>query len=959
MRRIYVVILLIMWVHNVWAQSASYKFYSDDDGLSNTVVYRLCKDKKNFLWASTPHGLSCFNGYTFVNYSLEYFQDRFFLGICCDSKNRIWVAGHSQSDKKLFYLENGKSTEFIFNDASRLPLLITDLYADAADRIWVLSKDKQAGYIDAKKNFIPVNIRSNGQVLKINAILVMRDSTELLATNDGVYKVQRYGQAIDKVTALPAMNYYSIAAKDRETVVFGGTGAIYTYHLGNGSVDSMHLPERKPVNSIAVNKYGNIWFNTELGYFILVNGLLQRGAAVLDHVFINQMYCDRDVVFFATNGRGLFLFNHNNVVCYDEQAGVKNPLISCIRRSGNDIYIGSYGGVYKYSSGKFELIPQIQLQSQERVNDILFSEGVMWVITPYSTWRYDPGTKGIRKVPNGGVCLCADEHGDIMEGDYDRITLLSHTDGSRLSWETGSPIIDFRTYKIIYRPGTGYWFATMKGLFNYSNGSWRKYTENNSPLASAVTGIVFDSSNNLWAATHKGLHKLGINGKWETFTEKNGMLSSHCHKLFYYDRILWIGTAAGLNSYDGKSFKAYTSGYGLPRDVEVFEGVGNSLWIASSKGAFKWDWKDEDPAPELADVVLQPEQGSLKNYKPDGSIVLPYRNNNISFDFVSPNYKMPENIVYEYRLKGANDTFVQTENRNLHFSSLSPGQYVLEIRARLRNTLVRSAVSSVAITVLKPLWMEGWFIALLAILVIIVTTFSVRKRIKYIKAREKQRTQRYTRLLQLKQEATNALISPHFIFNSLNSIQHFINRSDVVTANRFLSKFASLIRITMEKAAHTNLRLSDEMKILEKYLSLEAMRLPGLTYEINIDDTIDPNAITIPSMLIQPYAENAVWHGIMPKDGSGHVKIDIKKVMHPYLEIRIEDNGVGIETTVPEKKSKNHNSWGMEISRQRLDIIEKLTGHKVEFKAMPLYNDTELCGTLILLRVPYKVINGK
>lgn len=207
-----------------------------------------------------------------------------------------------------------------------------------------------------------------------------------------------------------------------------------------------------------------------------------------------------------------------------------------------------------------------------------------------------------------------------------------------------------------------------------------------------------------------------------------------------------------------------------------------------------------------------------------------------------------------------------------------------------------------------------------------------------------------------KTKALRAQINPHFIFNSLSSIQHLVTKNDRVSAIKYLSKFSNLTRSILESSIETNALLSEEIKMLHNYLELEALRFDdAFSYKINIDDAIDTNAIEIPSMLLQPFIENAIIHGLLPKqEGDKIVTINFN-INNQVLHCEIDDNGIGREAA--SKRGHIHKrdkkSRGLEVTKQRL---EALTGTKDNIQIIDKEDGSgNTLGTKIIITIPIKI----
>jgi tetratricopeptide (TPR) repeat protein len=224
------------------------------------------------------------------------------------------------------------------------------------------------------------------------------------------------------------------------------------------------------------------------------------------------------------------------------------------------------------------------------------------------------------------------------------------------------------------------------------------------------------------------------------------------------------------------------------------------------------------------------------------------------------------------------------------------------------------------------------------------------------KLKEKRRLSELNRKMsEIRQANLRQQMNPHFIFNTLNSIQYYMYQHDKLATNNYLTKFSNLMRKVLDNSQHTSISLADELNALSLYLELETIRFKEkFTYVIKVDDEIDPMLYKVPTMLIQPYVENSICHGLMPMEGKGSVQIDIK-MEKDYLLCRIEDNGIGREAAQERKASRgvNHNSLGTQIAASRLNLVNELYGTSLKTKYTDLKDmNGEPAGTLVEIHIP-------
>ena len=227
-----------------------------------------------------------------------------------------------------------------------------------------------------------------------------------------------------------------------------------------------------------------------------------------------------------------------------------------------------------------------------------------------------------------------------------------------------------------------------------------------------------------------------------------------------------------------------------------------------------------------------------------------------------------------------------------------------------------------------PFWLRWWFFVL-CLLGAGSIAFAVMRFRSIRRARQEKTRQLMlrSRMLQLEQQALNANMNRHFIFNALNSIQFYINRQDRTAANRYLTSFAKLIRKNLDASRTDTTTLAEELERLDLYLVLEHMRFKDkFRYAIAVDPSVDTHRTELPAMMLQPYVENSIWHGILPMDRPGTVSIRVGPGIPGHVRITIQDDGIGVEESRDRKSSNgsDHISRGIEITKGRADVLRRL-----------------------------------
>ncbi len=267
-----------------------------------------------------------------------------------------------------------------------------------------------------------------------------------------------------------------------------------------------------------------------------------------------------------------------------------------------------------------------------------------------------------------------------------------------------------------------------------------------------------------------------------------------------------------------------------------------------------------------------------------------------------------------------------------------------------RHYLQQQKIQENELTITRQKYREATsrWISTLSLLVVLLIIIGA---LLYNSWKEKRRKEKeladQSTITSLEQKALQAMMNPHFIFNVMNSIQHFINQADVKSANQVLSGFARLARKHLEICMSGSISVQEELVYLRLYLSLEKIRFSDkMDYEITIDENIDTEELIIPSMLVQPFLENAIWHGIMPQEEGGIVKLKFE-LKDSDLIISIIDNGIGIVNSARNTKS-GHISRGMELIRERVGLLNKLSKRHIFIDQQQTGN----FGTEVMIKIP-------
>jgi len=447
--------------------------------------------------------------------------------------------------------------------------------------------------------------------------------------------------------------------------------------------------------------------------------------------------------------------------------------------------------------------------------------------------------------------------------------------------------------------------------------------------------------------------------------------------------VLLAGTNHGLYSITSAADDEYTifhfSEYeGLPsmesnQNSSYFDGI--YVWFGTTSGTVRFDPRNlvrgQNYPPKISisniDLYFQSPNWMLYTDSISSSTGLPvdaqipFNKNYLTFNYVGIHLSNPKKVRYRYRLNGADNEWIgPTKSRSVNYAYLPHGDYELEIESFTLENPGKRTRTSFEFSITPPFYLTWWFFAVCGITLVAILFWIYRTRIlKEEKKRANLKLQFQSKLMELESQSLNSSMNRHFIFNALNSIQYYINLQDRKSANRYLTSFAKLIRKNLDSSQENETSLKDEIERLELYLDLEKMRFQGrFDYEIEIEEGLNTASVFIPAMMLQPFLENSIWHGILPSKHTGHIHIAVKK-KDREVRIIIEDNGIGINTSISNKPTTQdgHTSKGMTITQDRMALYRRMTGlkYQIEGPVEIMNGNGSISGTKVIIKIPLEI----
>ena len=971
-KSIYISTLLIIAAFQLTGQAPKLRHYKVEDGLPSATVYHVFQDSRDFLWLSTEAGLARFDGTSFRSYSMDDgLPDNEIFGIYEDSKNRLWLRTYNgrlgyitnnriynhRNDSILKELETSHWVVHIFEDAAQ------NLYfSQHKDGLSILSKSKSLQFhqsdflklLPFQNEKIPIEIlgcyeANNGEVYVVSNI------AEFIIKNQKLSFVRFFGLTIAEFTVL---NTDQLIAKTKQ------------------SNDLYLIDNRKEVSSAPKLLIGENKLNFDVDLLLLNEselegiwlGSLGEGLFLLDNLETNpqivENYLENQSVscvakdkegnlWMTTLGNGVYMLSDYKVLTYNTDYGLSdNELFAITGNDRGDIFVGTQSGTVNYlrpngsiqlletglNSRRYDRIRALVLDKNDNVwmgSDaglVVFGldknfdiENVKSIAINNDDDIFVGASSGLYKINNQYIpkeiwnqrvnAIAPEKSGRAWLGSNDGLYFYN---GNTVDVVTGSPLLRYRINDLLVLDNNTLCICTAgNGILIKNGNSITQLTKDDGLTSNVCTDIYKTSDGTIWMASNKGISKFKLeNGQplgVFSYTETEFLSSNEVRGIYVRGDTVWAATSAGLS---------------------FIERVNKT-----KKQTFA-------PTFYITDVRIRGRDTILaKAYN------LEYYQNDIQVDYVGISFKSGSQVRYRYQLEGLSSDWVETSSKMAHFPFLQPGTYVFRIQAISIDGKI-SDERKITFIIHAPWWKTPLFICSVVLSLLLIVGGFVYNGIKNREDKIRLKKQ----ISESESMALRAQMNPHFIFNALNSIQHFITMEDEVSANYYLSQFAKLIRRVLENSKTTLISLEDEITTLTLYLNLEALRFEGkFKYEINVAEEIDAYDVELPSMIIQPFAENAIWHGLMPKkEGIPTLIINFKRDAENLI-CEIIDNGIGRKAAskVSNKNLSAHKSTGISNTIRRLDLMSKREKKKARVEFVDLFDDDQPTGTKVIVRFPF------
>lgn len=954
--------------------------YGTQDGLPSPEIHCALEDSSGYMWFGTDSGAARFDGYTFETFGTkEGLGSPVVLEIYEDKKGRIWLStmtGH------VYIWDAGVIKPWKYN--AKVRQYATDV---SKASLKFLAENETAYFELSGFGFVVIDATGKTDTIAgslAGGSVAFKIPHTLSYIYAGIYK-HHWAKYYDECTEMKSSGQWSIEVIDgtnndrlllpmyknsavAEYALGAESGLLFFHHGGVNYIEqgnlSWSIKFPFAVTHAVLNDDNSLWIclNNAKGLRRYENKeKLRTNGAYEQYLAQESVSCiveDRQGGYWITTlNNGVFYCKNPKISVYNTAAGLQiDDATSVAFKNDSVFYIGLENSAIaeiNRQSNKVSLLPPIYRNYQpqslyfDTLRNRLYSHMSSYVDGEWKHAFFFDESRRKELIYNMHRPIAAVTNSEIYFSGNSGLKIYYKNTGIINSIEPSKN--KTRTYDVCSDYKNTKWVGTDKGLQILSD----DYNLLPPPHPHPSFHIRVEAIEQLPDSTFVfGTKGLGITFWKEdsivNLTTDDGLTSNMIENIYADEPgVVWIGTLAGLNkvtrdgqgNYNIRQFNVTT---GLPsNEINEVKSYRDELWVCTTKGLVRLHEHEEEKtakAPVLQKITLN---DTLPVH--DSLAVFSFDHNNFNFRWLTLNFRQNGRIPYRYRLN-VKQKWTYTTNLTADYPALPPGNYRFEVQSQ--NEDKYWSESTPYAFIVRPPWFETWwFSVLLTTLGGTLIYMFYRSRVRRLVKENNVQKQ----IENLEKSALQAQMNPHFIFNCLNSIQNYILQNDKKKAVEYLSRFAKLVRLNLAASVRGKINIEEEALLLDNYLALEKERFNhAFTYRIDLPESVRSENFEIPPLLIQPYVENAVLHGLNGRLRDGEITVTFSS-QDNLLCVRIKDNGTPIDTHKYNRHtSKKHQSFGMSLTKKRLIL---LNGKDTVIIKKPDFSSAHNKGTEIIIKL--------
>ena len=956
-----------------YAQHYNFINYNSKQGLPSSEVYCTAQDSSGYIWFGTDAGVCKFDGTHFTKYTTENgLTDNTVLYIHVDQANRVWLGTFSGGI--CYYFEDSIYTIAASDTLKKMISYgldyINSFYIDENERLWIgFCAANGIIYIDPDNNYRDIHKYELDSTSKHIVQVGSRQYPIYAGRKRPVGRCDIYLHNLSLKIHLG----YKPRTSNRMRAYYDPSGILlFSFYNQVFVVKNKKLsgPYFMPniVTDLYIDPYQYVWiasYKSGVNRYA-TSDLSAPSQKYFEGLTVSDCMYDREKgLWITTLEKGVYYVpstHINRVKISDSQ----DPNLTTITSYKDQLFVGSGSGniyIYRHDSTRHTFyFDKLYANATDYVYKICMSRNKMVVATS-NLAIYNLSAQVEKTFKQGSSYIIikdifiTPQHTILLAG----LNFYLELDSNYHVLECRH--VPLRTHSTIKTTGGDVYLGTTNGVWELRQDSFYYLGVQNPLLKYRTDDILEDSYHNLWFVTREVGVVFRKGNRYFAINKKNGLVSNQCSGIVE-DKVhnIWISTYEGLSKIfmeQGVPVKIenYTIYNGLnSNEIKTISQFEDYILLVNSDGIDFFSYKDDlknkaAPPIYIESIMIDGEKMPLT----DTTHFFDYKSRVIEFYFSSLTYTSLGNKNYKYKLDGYDQEWHYTSNSSIRYTNLPAGEYSFLVYGVNNNGVTSKLPARISFVVTLPWWKTSIFYAFIyTFSIVCIIVFSITYT-KGVKNKEKRMARIDYLLAESRLIALRAQMNPHFIFNVINSIQYYVLQNDKDKAYDYLARFSRLIRLVLDSSKYLEISLSREIEILQYYTELEKLRF-GQELQIDFDIRVnaDQETIMIPNMIIQPYVENAIVHGLLPKKKGA--RLSISMVENPqFLLVTVTDNGVGRAKSAEFKKSASYASSGMIITSERLKVIQTLSEVDVQVRITDLYNEhAEPAGTKVEITIPIK-----
>ena len=927
-------------------------YYSIDrtNGLPSNSVYDIFQDSKGFMWFATGKGLCRYDGSVFKTFTSDTQTSKSGSCINEDSFGRIWYCNF---DGYLYYVENGE-----LKNLPQKESIGYIKYGIIKDKLFLIQTKSVAVYdlktlqlvytYHFKDEYVRATYTSNSKFYFVGEHIYEIDYPNKIKTYP---LTEDFRKTLEVPIVQELNNEFFIVSKF--------SNYYYTYKENQLS--------KKKFNS-SFDFIQNLVIIDNAPWLCTPNGIIKyenkKATTYFSDYNVSYIFKDKQKNYWiSTVNSGLLFIQDfkNNFIPLTPKPTIFSPYENqLLIGTENDLIFGlqlndlSVNTVYKNNSNH----PINQIIGNEKDKNIYFTSSKFKVLDKNNSVLKEESIaiKDIKKIDDtyysfaaSGLCglfKISDKKSkwDVIY-EKSKNAYGSFNETALIKSNGKSTAFNPENNCIYYATNMGLKFVNFNRIKEIKFQNKTLYISNLQSYKNEVYAL----------STSEELYKIDSKNTVTKVSIFEKHLKERFTKFKIQENSIFIFTTNGIIEYNLIK-NNYRKILPLTSDLEVTDVaiVKDKIYFATSKGIIvKNKFKNKEFAkPEL--IINEIKVNGILQ-KENNLSELEYNQNDITVNFSVLSFIPNEKKSVLYKINDGNWNRLDADNKNLILSSLSPGNYKLFLKI---DANYETKIKQIDFKINKPFWLNTFFLIYMSLILIALLYTFYKYQIQKIEKKNQlllDKVNLEKNLNQSKLKAIKSQMNPHFFYNALNTIQSYILSNDKKQAVSYLSKFSTLTRTILEMSEKENITLSDEIKTLGLYLDIEKARFDeDFSYEINIAYGIDIENIKIPSMLLQPYVENAVKHGLLHKKGEKKLTIDFERILDS-LKITIDDNGIGRQKSAELNaiKNKDHLSFATEAMQNRIALLNQYKQKNIAINFEDKFNKNEQSlGTKVIIEIP-------